>query len=101
MDAALTLAQELLSAGQDVFPLTAVPDLPGLIGRLSPKATPQSPGCERAYDGLPLLQKVDVFEAMLLHGILSDTVTHNVPTSACEKVMGFSAAVNACAALLH
>ncbi|EOD34597.1 hypothetical protein EMIHUDRAFT_122763 [Emiliania huxleyi CCMP1516] len=37
VDAALTLAQELLSAGQDVFPLTAVPDLPGLIGRLSPR----------------------------------------------------------------
>ena len=43
-------------------PETAEKDL---INRFSPRRTPNVPGCERPYDGLPLLQKVDVFQAML------------------------------------
>lgn len=37
VDASLTLAQELLSVGRDVFPLSVVPNLPGLIAGLSPR----------------------------------------------------------------
>jgi hypothetical protein len=37
VDASLTLAQELLSVGHDVFPLSAVPNLPQLIADLSPR----------------------------------------------------------------
>ena len=38
VDAALTLAQELLAVGPAVFPLASIPGLPALLGSLSPRS---------------------------------------------------------------
>lgn len=38
VDAALTLAQELLAVGPAVFPLASIPGLPDLLGSLSPRS---------------------------------------------------------------
>lgn len=62
VDAALTLAQELLAIGPDVFPLAAVPQLPELLTSLTPRglslvgralAVLLAKAAEDSADGLP------------------------------------------------
>lgn len=62
VDSALTLAQELLSVGPDVFPLSTVPHLPELISKLSPRglslmgralAVLLAKSAEQTMDGVP------------------------------------------------
>jgi len=62
VDAALTLAQELLAVGPDIFPLSAVPQLPQLLASLSPRglslvgralAVLLAKAAEQTMDGVP------------------------------------------------
>ncbi|KAL3912601.1 MAG: hypothetical protein SGPRY_008281, partial [Prymnesium sp.] len=62
VDAALTLAQELLAVGRDIFPLSSVPNLPQLLVSLSPRslalvgralAVLLAKAAERSTDGVP------------------------------------------------
>lgn len=62
VDAALTLAQELLAVGPDIFPLSAVPQLPQLLFSLSPRglslvgralAVLLAKAAEQTMDGVP------------------------------------------------
>uniref|UniRef100_A0A7S4BXM2 Uncharacterized protein n=1 Tax=Chrysotila carterae TaxID=13221 RepID=A0A7S4BXM2_CHRCT len=62
VDAALTLAQELLAVGLDIFPLSSVDAMPELIGSLSPRglslfgralAVLLAKSAEQTMDGIP------------------------------------------------
>ena len=62
VDAALTLAQELLAVGAEIFPLSTVPQLPQLLVSLSPRglslvgralAVLLAKAAEQTMDGVP------------------------------------------------